>query len=134
MEKSFRFAIIDDDQVYQLILKKTFEKSQPFHSLLQFYNGEEAIDFLKANSAAPIQELPEILLLDINMPFMNGWQFLEALETLSIAGAYKPVIHIISSSPATEDIERASQYKRVSSYIVKPVTKEVLTGIIKKAC
>lgn len=134
MEKSFRFAIIDDDQVYQLILKKTFEKSQPFHSLLQFYNGEEAIDFLKANSAAPIQELPEILLLDINMPFMNGWQFLEALETLSIAGTYKPVIHIISSSPATEDIEMASQYKRVSSYIVKPVTKEVLTGIIKKAC
>ncbi|GGH78852.1 CheY-like chemotaxis protein [Filimonas zeae] len=134
MEKSLRFAIIDDDQVYQLILKKTFEKSQPAHSLMQFYNGEEAIDFLKANTSNPVQSLPEILLLDINMPFMNGWQFLEALENLPIAGSYKPVIHIISSSPATEDIEMAGQYKRVSSYIVKPVTKEVLTGIISKAC
>lgn len=132
-ENSIRFAIIDDDQVYQLILKKTFEKSHPTQSLLQFYNGEEAIDYLKNNSSKPVSELPDVLLLDINMPFMNGWQFLDALEALPNAAEYHPVIHIISSSPATDDIEMANQYTRVSSYIIKPVTKEVLASIINNA-
>lgn len=132
-EKTFRFAIIDDDQVYQLILKKTFEKSHPTQALLQFYNGEEAFEFLKDNSSNLASNLPDVLLLDINMPFMNGWQFLDALETLPNAGNYHPVIYIISSSPATEDIEMANQYTRVANYIIKPVTKDVLSSIIVNA-
>ncbi|BAV04192.1 Response regulator receiver domain-containing protein [Filimonas lacunae] len=132
LEKPYRLGIIDDDQVYQLILKKTFERTQPGKSVLQFFNGEEAIDFFKS-CTIPVHELPDVLLVDINMPYMNGWQFLEALELLSFAHEYNPDIHIISSSPANEDIALAHQYRRVTSYIVKPITKDKLASIIAKA-
>lgn len=128
-EKTYRLGIIDDDQVYQLILKKTFEKSMVAKTVLQFYNGEEAIDYFKTGNT-PVEELPEILLVDINMPYMNGWQFLEALDTLSFATQYQPRIHIVSSSPACEDIEMAHQFKRVTSYIVKPITRDKIANII----
>ena len=126
--RKLHFTIIDDDNVYQLILKKTLEKHELSASILQFYNGEEAMEYFKVHAPADTI-LPDIILLDINMPYMNGWQFLEAFESLYKDGAYRPSIHVVSSSPAREDIEMAELYSRVKSYIVKPVTRETIISI-----
>ena len=115
-------VIIDDDQVYQLVMKRTIEHTGLVKSILQFYDGEEALGFFR-NKKELIADLPELILLDINMPFMNGWQFLDEFIKIDFKNKYKSTIFIVSSSSASEDLNKANEYTAVSGYHVKPITK-----------
>ena len=121
MEKKI-VSLIDDDQVYQTITKHIAEKHKDVKKVLQFYDGEEGINFFKVNKTEK-DALPDLILLDINMPYMNGWQFIDELFELKIIG-YNPVIYIVTSSSNKEDIDRANHYLQVTGYHVKPVKRE----------
>ncbi|HVV05386.1 MAG TPA: response regulator, partial [Puia sp.] len=95
-------GIIDDDQIYQLVMKRTIEQSGLVKDVLQFYDGEEAIDYFRKNQQSP-EALPELILLDINMPYMDGWQFLDEFIKIPFKDNYKRIIYIVSSSSTTED-------------------------------
>jgi two-component system, chemotaxis family, chemotaxis protein CheY len=123
-------SIIDDDQVYQLVMKKTIEHTGLIKSVLQFYDGEQALVFFKANQEA-IGELPELILLDINMPTMNGWEFLDEFIKLDFKNKYKSTIFIVSSSSVHEDMDKAKQYSIVSGYHVKPITKTTFEEMVR---
>jgi len=124
-------GIIDDDQVYQLVMRRAIEQSGMVKDVLQFYDGEEAINYFKEKHASP-EALPELILLDINMPYMDGWQFLDEFIKIPFKGEYQRTIYIISSSSTTEDLNKAKQYSIVSGYHIKPITKDKFEEILRR--
>jgi CheY-like chemotaxis protein len=125
-------GIIDDDQIYQLVMRRTIEQSGMIKDVLQFYDGEEAINYFKAKWQTP-ESLPDLILLDINMPYMDGWQFLDEFVKIPFRADYKRSIYIISSSSTMEDLNKAKEYEVVSGYHIKPVTKDMFERIMRSA-
>ncbi len=120
-------CIIDDDPIYQLITKKIIEKSQLFSQILSYKNGKVAIDSLKAIQSA--EEFPDVILLDIDMPEMDGWAFMNELQRMDFGFGKKPAIYIASSSIANEDREKANSFPEIVGYLCKPIDRDILERI-----
>ena len=73
----YNVCLIDDDKVYQFTSKMILEATQLTSKIITFFNGQEAIDFFLALENQHIDILPDVIFLDINMPILNGWNFLE---------------------------------------------------------
>lgn len=120
-------CIIDDDPLYIFGIKKLFEFTKFTENCLFFQNGQEAIDAL---SLVEKEQFPDVILLDINMPIMNGWQFLEEYESRSLRRDVK--LYVVSSSINQEEIDRANAYSFVDGYIFKPLTLEKVKELKEK--
>lgn len=120
-------AVVDDDQIYVNAFKKLLITWKFNNPVLFFVNGKEALNFMQLNEASA---LPDILLLDVNMPVMNGWQFLENFEKISDNLTKKTKIYLVSSSIWEEDFKRAGKIKLVKEFIIKPILKEKLQKIL----
>ncbi|MBQ4818469.1 response regulator [Aquimarina sp. MMG016] len=120
-------CIIDDDPIFVFGVKKIMELIGFCESVMVFRNGNEALNNLKAIISAH-EKLPDVILLDLNMPILDGWQFLD--EFIKIPCKKKIMIYIVSSSVDPEDTLKAKSYERVSDYIVKPVTVQKLKDIL----
>ncbi|MBW1294324.1 response regulator [Aquimarina litoralis] len=120
-------CVIDDDPIFVFGIKKVMQLIDFCKGILVFKNGQEALNNLKAIISAK-EQLPDVILLDLNMPVLDGWQFLE--EFIKIPCDKKILIYVVSSSVDPEDVLRAKSYENVSDYIVKPISvaklKEVL--------
>ena len=115
--------IIDDDKLSIKLISMLITKNNFCEEIISFYNPQVALDSLKNNCNNPSQ-LPDIILLDLNMPILDGWQFLDEFILLSLKKEI--FIFIVSSSIDPSDFEMAKKYKMVKSYIVKPITAEKL--------
>ncbi len=122
-------CIIDDDQVYVFGLKKLIEFSDFCKNVMVFSNGEEALKYLSP-IVTNIEKLPDIIILDINMPVMDGWEFLEEFIKIKHRLAKNITIYMVSSSIQQSDIDKAHQYTEVSDYIVKPIKLDDLKRIM----
>jgi CheY-like chemotaxis protein len=131
MNKVKTLGIVDDDKIHNFLIQKAVEQTNLVDTIKVFGNGLDAIDFLKKN-AANRATLPEIILLDLSMPVMDGWEFLEEYRVLSPKLGRKITIYIISSSISPYDIDRAKSISFVTDFIIKPVSKEKLIEIFKK--
>lgn len=120
---------VDDDELFTFITTKTIKETGFVGQVKTFGNGLEVFNFLKENRHNT-EELPEIILLDINMPIMDGWQFLERYESLIPDVKKNIAIYVLSSSIFPEDIEKAKNFKTVSDYIIKPINKERLVELL----
>ncbi len=76
---------------------------------------------------------PEVILLDINMPELDGWQFLEQFTPIRQKAPHPVEIYLVSSSVDARDIQKAHEHPEVKSYIIKPLTRENLGHIIDEA-
>ena len=124
-------CLIDDDRIYQFTAKRILESTGLSKEILVFQNGEEAVIYLQKNSKEE-DRLPDIIFLDINMPVMDGWQFLEAFQEFS-EELIKPVtIYMVSSSVDEYDIRKSKEYKLVSDYVIKPLNRERFEELIKQ--
>ena len=110
-------CIIDDDPIFRFGTKKIMESVHFCKNFLIYKNGKEAFDDLASKLTLNI-DVPDVILLDLNMPIMDGWQFLE--ELVKIPNSEKIPIYIVSSSVDSRDIEKAKEYKLVNQYIIKP--------------
>lgn len=117
--------VIDDDPIYQIIVNKIIKKSELFVSVSSFKNGKEAICALK-NAIENTAELPNVILLDINMPVMDGWEFMEEMVLLKPQIKVPISIYIVSSSIALEDKSNAKKYPEIIAYLSKPVNNNDL--------
>ncbi|SFR31762.1 Response regulator receiver domain-containing protein [Robiginitalea myxolifaciens] len=123
--------IIDDDPILVYGIKKMLLSEFPEMNIETFPNGQEAIDaFHEALSGK--QSLPDLLLLDLNMPIMDGWQFLE--ELLPLRPAKRLKIDILTSSIDPADMQRFDRIQKKIyhqlSYQNKPMTRESLVRMI----
>jgi response regulator RpfG family c-di-GMP phosphodiesterase len=127
MKKLSRFVIVDDDPLNnalcQVIIKTTIAEAE----VKTFTLPEKVLEYIVVEYSKIGHEA--ILLLDLNMPTMSAWEFLEEFEKFDekIKDCLK--IYILSSSVDPRDIERASANKNVFDYIVKPLTSEIVNTI-----
>lgn len=128
MEKPFTLAIIDDELLYHHLIRHSVRKIKPDARILSFYNGYDALVFLK-EQAGDAEELPDLVLLDINMAKMDGWQFIDTYETLPPL-KISPVVYMCSASILEADALLASRHKLLKGYLAKPVTLEMLQQLI----
>ena len=131
MKKIGTVCIVDDDDIYQFTVKYEIEQTQLVDHIKFFSDGEQAIHFLEKVFDQPSQ-LPDIVFLDINMPIMDGWDFLEEFAQLKPKLGKKITVYMVSSSNNEKDIERAKQINEVTDYIIKPVTRDMLIPLFKK--
>lgn len=123
-------CIIDDDPIYQIITKKIINKSEIAGKIISFSNGAEAIDGLIELMNLP-EQLPDIVLLDIDMPIMDGWNFMEAFERVKPMFTKEMAIYIVSSSIAISDKEKAKTFPEILGYLTKPISLQDVLEIAK---
>lgn len=123
-------CIIDDDPVFVFGAKRIMEIADFCSNFLVFNNGEEALNNLKPIILSG-ETVPDVILLDLNMPIMDGWEFLD--NFIKIDTEKKMLIYIVSSSIDPTDIIKAKSYKDLNNFIIKPITREVLGEIMNDA-
>ena len=116
--------IIDDDKIFVFVLKKYLEKNDNFNQVFDFKNAEEVVGLLSDEK----EQLPDMILLDINMPVIDGWQFLEQIEQLP--NKEKLNVFIMSSSIDANDIEKSKSFSTVKAFISKPINNDKLNKMI----
>lgn len=129
MKKIDLVCIVEDDPTHLFITKKYIELSGLVENIMVYKNGKEAYDKLNAIFISS-EKLPEIILLDLNMPVWDGWQFLEEFTKIPIDS--KIHIYILTSSDSEEDKSLALKYNLNSNYLVKPITLIELKSILEE--
>lgn len=120
--------LIDDSKIDLFINKKVIEKYNAKLKIKAFTSAFSAIDYLKIKSN--FLSIPDIIFLDINMPQMNGFQFLKKLEELELVKIKTIEIFILSSSLYSEDLNKAKKEKLCSGYINKPLTVSKIEKVL----
>jgi CheY-like chemotaxis protein len=112
--------LVDDDDIFNFINKKTIQKLGLASEIHTVMNGQDAINLINEYFQKSLM-IPDIILLDINMPIMDGFGFIEAFNKLSLPGIEKVKIIIVSSSDNPDDIDRAKKLG-VSQFLTKPIS------------
>ncbi|MFY8021518.1 MAG: response regulator [Bacteroidia bacterium] len=109
-EKQNKVILVDDDPINNLVTKRLLQRINPQMEIMDFTNSVSALEYLKSSRF-------DLILLDINMPEMNGWDFLKELES---AGNKTPVL-ILSSSIDPHDHLKSIQHQSVRGFLRKPL-------------
>lgn len=129
---------IDDDPITLMLCKMVILKASFSHEITTFKNGEEALNYFKkikqadADADGELTKLPQLIFLDLNMPIMSGWEFLNTFGTAEYSDYNTIKIIILSSTIDPEDLLRAKKYPMVIDFLPKPITKEMLEYVKTK--
>ena len=124
--------IIDDDKANNYLTKLMLEDAG-LSNFRQYRMGKDALDELERLCQEGItEELPTLILLDINMPAMDGWAFLLEFRKLPQTHLSKTKIYLLTSSDYPGDYEKAKQYPEISDFLEKPLTEEVAKWLKEK--
>ncbi|MFD1629504.1 response regulator [Pseudopedobacter beijingensis] len=120
--------IIDDDDIYIFGIKKLLQIKSLCEQLTIFNSATEAISKLEA-SIKQGEDFPEIILLDINMPLMSGWEFMEKFKEFAPEHRKNTKLYMVSSSIDPDDLEKAGNIPEVTKYLIKPINLDILIEI-----
>lgn len=120
-----KLVLIDDDTIQNHLVKMTIKKTQKNIDYKYFSNPQLALDYLTQISE---DENPTLILLDLNMPELSGWQFLEQYTLFSITTK----VAILTSTIDEDDFEKSKNYPIVFYFCNKPLTAEKLIEMIEK--
>lgn len=128
-----RVLCIDDDAITLMLCKTTIRKAEFSKEVITAYNGQEAIEYYNElilnHSTKDNKEYPQIIFLDLNMPILGGWEFLDDFMNLFYEKFSDTKVVILSSTVDPKDKERARKYPIVIDFFSKPITKEILNQI-----
>jgi CheY-like chemotaxis protein len=132
MSNSFkRVYLIDDDPTFNFITKLMLKKIAFAEEIVDFTDAGQALDELKEEARKEPACLPELIFLDLNMPGMDGWDFLEAYNELADPALSKVKIFILTSSIDPLDKSKSLTYDGVADFITKPLALEKVKMISK---
>jgi len=121
---------VDDDPITLMLCKKVIERVEFAKEIVTAQNGEEAIQYfadLAANNSTDSESYPRLTLLDLNMPIMNGWEFLDIYLERGYQNLFKEAQFIVLSSTIDpDDMNQTKKYPIVVDFLSKPITKEML--------
>lgn len=123
--------LVDDNETDNFISEKIIDMAGFANQVLPMDSGASALDYLKENSSN-LDKIPDIIFLDINMPFVDGFVFLFEFESFPQEVKDKAKIVILSSSDNKRDIDRIVDNQYVINYVVKPLSTEALSKISKQ--
>ncbi len=116
-------CLIDDDEIFVYAMKKIINLKQLSREMITFDRVEKALDYFSINKNKAVL-LPDVILLDINLPGEDGWDFIESFEQISAEMIKKPKIYMLSSSANPADQQKALSNKNIENYYVKPLSKD----------
>lgn len=124
-----KVCIIDDDPIFVFGLQRFLKMAQLGDDFIHYPNGQVALDGLRRFRERS-DWLPDLILVDLNMPVMDGWQFLEKYG--QEVSAENQLVFIVSSSIDPADINRAKEFSIVKDFIFKPISAEKLKELVTK--
>ncbi|MGR7813543.1 response regulator [Lacinutrix undariae] len=128
MKKIKNICIIDDDPIYIFAVKRILELSELGENFIIYKNGEKAIKGI-TETINNNEKLPDLILLDINMPVMDGWQFLD--QFLLLNPPKSTILFIASSSIDYVDIEKSKTYDIIANYLLKPFSRKQILEMVE---
>ncbi len=126
MSSATRFVIIDDDVLNNKICTVTLRKIFHDADIKTFLDSVAGFDYIAAEYASNDHDDNLVLFLDLTMPAMDGWEFLERFELLDEKVKKRVRIYVLSSSDYKKDIDKARANKHVVHYLIKPFTKKTI--------
>jgi len=123
--------LVDDDEDCHFFHQRLLNKMDCMQEIAVTRNGQEAINYMHG-AVAGNNTLPDIIFLDINMPVMNGWDFLDEFEKLDESIKNKIIIIILTTSIHPADKDKSLEYKSVSEFQLKYLSKEALESILSR--
>lgn len=126
---------VDDDPITLMLSKKVITKSEFSKEIITAQNGEEALHYfntLKYNKNKANK--PELIFLDLNMPVMGGWEFLDHFVSPDYAEFNTANVIVLSSTIDPDDLAKAKKYPIIIDFLSKPITQTMLDYLKKKIC
>lgn len=123
MKKIDTILLVDDDEISHFINSAFIRKSNLCNAVVTAIHGKEALQYL-SNCLDKKLPYPELIFLDLKMPVMDGFEFLELFHQKDISSNSKVIIIVLTSSDNPYDKEKVKKYSGVKDYITKPLTAE----------
>tara|TARA_R110000823_G_scaffold69321_3_gene160412 strand:+ start:585 stop:989 length:405 start_codon:yes stop_codon:yes gene_type:complete len=120
--------IIDDDDISKYVMKRNLRQLS-VTNVIEFPDSTQPLKILSDNFDST-DKLPDVILLDLNMPILNGFQFMEEFKVANEKIKKDIQIYMLTSSLSSEDLDRAKLFPEISEYFVKPITLRNLTRIV----
>lgn len=124
-----KVLLIDDDLLFIFLVKKTIAQTLIPVEIKEINNALDALNYLKDN-ATNKDVLPDVIFLDLKMPVMDGWEFIERYRDFADALIKKANLYIVTSSISPVDISKGKAMAEVTEFVVKPILKDLFAEIL----
>ena len=126
-----KLVVIDDDPIDHFVMKHALRGNDYFDTTTYTIDGALVLDYIEENKSTP-DKLPDVIILDLNMPIFSGWDFLERFQEMSSGISKNIKVHVLTSSIMPADKENAEQYPFVRSFISKPLESAEIKSLTQK--
>jgi CheY-like chemotaxis protein len=129
-----KILCVDDDPITLMLYKKVISNANFSKAIDSAQNGKQALNYfdnLKSDKENNLEtSIPQIVFLDLNMPILSGWEFLDIFTNNDYASVFPDTkVIVMSSTIDPKDIEKSKSYPMVIDFLSKPITKEMLNSI-----
>lgn len=129
MSKIKNVCVVDDDELFQFVMRQHLERLELVEEIHKFTDGEQALNYIRQNQHDG-ELLPDLILLDVNMPYMDGWQFMREFVQLDLPADKHIRVYILTSSTHESDLQKAKEFPTLAGYLVKPIGKNIIKELL----
>jgi CheY-like chemotaxis protein len=127
-----KLVVIDDNPTDHYIMQRLLHNNFNCEQATYTFDGRLVLDYLKENKDTG-STMPDLIFLDLDMPQLTGWEFLDELENLHLAKNNNVQVHIMSSSIRSADVFHSKKYACVNSFMTKPLSRELVNKVCEQA-